>query len=422
MIETPPRSPRQHPIVFAYLGFLFLAVAAAGILLIRRGRDWGFGDWFINYQGGFVRRGLTGEIALQVGRLLHLDPAYIVAVLGIACYATLFYAVWQLALRSSLMRGGMQAKTWWITALLISPVTLAFPVISRTSYRKEILLFALLGALVLWLINRAGLPGQAAPNSSRNDLLLALALSLALPLIILSHEPMVAYFPYVAAALAIAIPSLRRVALILAFPVVLSAAATLAAVTHIGGLETVRRICASLGTPSLDNCSQAVQTLAQTREYALAYTAGFIQRYHYLRQYGIALFLGLIPIVAACIDLRQRRGARRSVNLLLASVCIAFPLSLSLFRYGVDWGRWIQIHMMSLCLLILLIDVLHPAPIKQQISQPARLKPAMTIFFFVYATCWSMPGVKDIPRLGYVSHLQRILHWNGSLTSQDADR
>lgn len=396
-MQTPHSLQRPQKTVFAYLAFLFLALVAAGLLLIRTGRNWGFGDWLINYEGGFVRRGLMGQICLQAGRLVHLDPVYIVAIIGIACYAVLFYSVWQLAALSS--------WSWWVSALLISPVTLAFPVISRTSFRKEILFYAVLASLVLWL--------KRHDQQSPRDLRLSLVLSLALPVLILSHEPLVAYFPYAAAALLIAIQS-RRVAFILAAPILLSGIATAAAITHIGDIEVVRKICASLGDPSLDTCSEAVQTLAQTKQYAAAYTAGFIERYHYLPQYGIAVLLASIPVVAACRDLLRRPGARRAVIILLAAVCCAFPLSIGLFHYGVDWGRWIQMHMMSLCLLVLLIDTLYPS----SEPRPAKLKPAMILFLIVYATCWSMPGVKNIPRFGYLSHLERVLHWNGSLTNQ----
>ena len=34
---------------------------------------WQYIDWIINYQGGFVRRGLTGEFLFQIHNLLNFD-------------------------------------------------------------------------------------------------------------------------------------------------------------------------------------------------------------------------------------------------------------------------------------------------------------------------------------------------------------
>jgi len=393
----------KRTIIHGYIAFLLCALIAAGVLLIKHGRNWGYGDWLINYEGGFVRRGLMGEICLQIAHWLHLDPLYVVAAIGISCYAVLFYCVWRLLTESS--------WNWWVIGLLVCPATLAFPVISRTSFRKEILFFAFLGSLIVWL--------QEHGNDRSKDKWLSLWLCVALPVLILSHEPLVAYFPYVAAALLICIEDVSRVAFILTVPALLSGLAVVEVLTHIGNTMIVRKVCSSLGDQTLSTCSEAVQTLAQTQDEAARYVAGFIERFHYYRQYGIDVALASIPLIGAYRSIVRRPNSRRSLTIVLGAICLSVPLSISLFHYGVDWGRWIQMHMMSLFLLILLIDARREMP---ETSTPpketTRLKPAMACFLFLYATCWSMPGVKDRPHFGYVSHAERLMHWNGSLTSQ----
>ena len=42
---------------------------------------WQYSDWVINYQGGFVRRGLIGEILYQIQKLLLIDLDFIVLTL-----------------------------------------------------------------------------------------------------------------------------------------------------------------------------------------------------------------------------------------------------------------------------------------------------------------------------------------------------
>ena len=50
---------------------------------------WVIGDWLINYAGGFVRRGLMGELPLPAGDAGHIRTeslAYAVQLLAYAAY------------------------------------------------------------------------------------------------------------------------------------------------------------------------------------------------------------------------------------------------------------------------------------------------------------------------------------------------
>ena len=35
--------------------------------------EWQYSDWLINYQGGFIRRGLVGEILFKIYRIFNID-------------------------------------------------------------------------------------------------------------------------------------------------------------------------------------------------------------------------------------------------------------------------------------------------------------------------------------------------------------
>lgn len=49
--------------------------------------SWGMQEFLINYQGGFVRRGLLGEILYQIASITWLDPRYFVVPFCVACCA-----------------------------------------------------------------------------------------------------------------------------------------------------------------------------------------------------------------------------------------------------------------------------------------------------------------------------------------------
>lgn len=396
-------------LVRVYLIALLLALYVTALLMLKGGRNWGFGDWLINYEGGFIRRGLMGEICLLLGRATHSDPIYFVALIGVLCYSVLFSMVWRLLEGSS--------WRWWAAAVLVSPLTLAFPVISRTSFRKEILYYALFSGVLVWLRDWSRKVGSDWVKDRRGDWKLTTLLSVAFPVLVLSHEPLMEYFvPYMTAALLIYLKEPKRVAKILILPALLCAIEIPFVLTHFGSQEAVARVCASIGAPDVSHCSEAVRIVAQTREEALRDVAVFTKKYHYYPHYLFAVTMAMIPFVRAYRELWKQPELQRTLRIVLAAFCVAGVWSWTLFHYGIDWGRWIHMHTMSLCLLLLAVDSLRIKPPVTE-SAPLWRRRAVLGFLVLYAICWSAPGVKDKPVFGYLSLGYRIVHWNGSLTN-----
>lgn len=95
------------------------------------------GDWLINYQGGFVRRGLIGEVLYFISRATGVSPAiYLVALQGII-FSVYFYFSWRLLKeKNDLVKYAF---------LIFSPFLFTFAINSQAGgYRKEILYFAIL--------------------------------------------------------------------------------------------------------------------------------------------------------------------------------------------------------------------------------------------------------------------------------------
>jgi hypothetical protein len=68
-----------------YLILLAFSGIAEAVMKLRRWNDWTAGDWLINYSGGFVRRGLPGELFLLAARALQVPAAFFVFVFELAC-------------------------------------------------------------------------------------------------------------------------------------------------------------------------------------------------------------------------------------------------------------------------------------------------------------------------------------------------
>ena len=370
--------------VRGYILVLFVALAALGVHLAKVGRDWPLGDWQINYHGGFVRRGLAGEILLRAGHILHIDPIYLAVVLAIACYGTLFLTVWKLLDRSS----------WdtWVVLLLVSPATFLFPLLSsRGSYHKEVLYFAALSILILMLARTAKIPGDAV---------IASYLTFASIVLVLSHEPLAIFLPYLAAVLYLFIPDFARLLKIAILPAIGAAVALAFSVTHLGSSSTVEAICSSVGADPQHPCSQLILFLSSTKEGQLALVADNVVRFHYLRNYSILLLVILIPIIMGLRSLYLRADSRQAVNALGLAILISSIGSVQLFRYGQDWGRWINMHVISIMLVMLVIDAVSSKSSAPRVQATFVQRFAIVALVVIYATSWSLPHYGDAPLFG----------------------
>jgi hypothetical protein len=64
--------------------------------------EWLLGEWLINYQGGFVRRGLLGETLLQLSRLLSINVVHLTIIAQIIVFTIFLYSTYFLIKESPL--------------------------------------------------------------------------------------------------------------------------------------------------------------------------------------------------------------------------------------------------------------------------------------------------------------------------------
>jgi hypothetical protein len=170
-----------------------------------------------------------------------------------------------------------------------------------------------------------------------------------------------------------------------------------AALQHPGTPETANKICASLGDPAL--CGGAISYIGLSKEAARAEVIEAARDFHYYRNYCIMLLLSLIPVVGAFFGMWKQ--CRRDLLVVAITCFVSSLMSIQLFLYGTDWGRWIYIHIFSLFLILLLVDSR-----REHRDEPT----AAPWFALPYAICWSMPGYGDNGLFGYISLVGRALH------------
>ena len=367
-----------------YLAFISFVTVCYGLMNWRIRSDWAIGEWLINYQAGFIRRGLTGEVALLVGRALHVSPMTIVVLMQLLLYGLMLYAVWRL----------LEGTDWelWVMALVLSPATLAFQVLDPPAgFRKEEIHLAGLGMLLVLLMH------PRVRNSH-----LVLYLSLVCTAAVLSHEPLICYTPYYFGAVVIGRQSIRRGLSICVLPLLVCAGAAILAVLRPGNFKMAQEICRSIGEKLTDSavgvCGGAIYYLGNNQGFARQELIGFIHYFHYYRVYSVATLLSSIPIVMAIIALSRDRRLRFDLKILAGTIGVAGAGSLVLFLYSTDWGRWIYIHVFSVFLILLFIDYRRRAmPRVEKAVLPTRLSGRRVflggLFLAVYALCWDLPHV-----------------------------
>ena len=400
-MESSVLARRYRIFSAAYLVLILLATAGLGLHATRTLTQWILGDWLINYQGGFVRRGLVGQIIFLLSSWLHLSPLLIAVAVALVAYLLLYWSIWKLMANSS----------WrlWVLAAFISPALLGFAVAARGGFHKDVLFLASL-AVLLVLLMRKDVKGW----------ILAAYIALTCAFCILSHEALFVYLPYVLAALVIGMREIKRAAAIALIPLIFVMASFYAVTTHRGTAQTVAAICSALGKESQRVCGGAVSQLSYTSTSARQETIDITTLYHYYRVYPPLGLLALIPIAMGFADLWKTPTLRRDLKLLAVAAAVSFAMSLTLFYYAQDWGRWIYIHLFSLFLILLFLDDRRQSDIRTAVPlgiSGGKTRIALVgALLFIYATCWNLPNYSGTPVLGYLGLANRVVRTH-SLTA-----
>ena len=107
-----------------------------------------FTDWIINYEGGYIRRGLLGEISINLSKAFNLNIKYIFFILHFFNYFffhILFYAYFK-----------NFSKNYIFYFLCFSPLVFLYPIATFEAFsRKEIfyITFFLLSCFISLKIN-----------------------------------------------------------------------------------------------------------------------------------------------------------------------------------------------------------------------------------------------------------------------------
>ena len=350
------------------LGFIAIYVQPNGYRLL---------DWLINYEGGFVRRGLIGQIAAELYSIAGIAPTHTVFAFQIGAYAIFLLFSYKLLAR-------IEDRAPFVL-LIYSPFLFAFQIADITSgFRKEILLFPLLAPLAYIFANEQ--------DDRRRYLALCAALALY-PLLILSHEMLAFYFPYVLFFAGLVRLDRKRLALLAILAALSVTAAGLSALFK-GDAENVVKICASLNrmlpnASVLEGCTvknNAIRWLIEDVTTGFEGMKGFLPQM--LGSIGPAtLLIGLAFWPLAKL---RNRWIERELRLLLLAAAVAGVTSLVLFLFAADWGRFIYVHVVAVSLILMALTV-RAGPERNGQEVAVSREPAIPVWaVVVYFLSWNL--------------------------------
>ncbi len=103
-----------------------------------------FTDWLINYEGGFVRRGLLGQIVFELSIFLNIQVKYIILFFQIIIYFIYFILFYQALIK-------IKINFFWLL-LIFSPILFLYPLTELEALgRKDIFVISLF--LIFSIIN-----------------------------------------------------------------------------------------------------------------------------------------------------------------------------------------------------------------------------------------------------------------------------
>lgn len=304
---------------------------------------WRIGDWLINYQGGFVRRGLLGEILFHISNLTTINNVVLTVALQLILYLVFFISVFQLLKSSSFSVVNFM--------LVFSPAFLVFTIYNPLgSFRKEIIWFAFFSALCnILLSNKKSIP-----------IGFFVGIGVSASILVLSHEMLVAFLPYLVCATIVHdrdVTSNTRKLILALIP-----AGVIAGILLIfgkGSPQVVVEICDSLKGIAPSECltEGAISSLAQSTQSAHAMVLSRIDS-SVIAIYLITTLLGLLPLLLFFLSSKFANFFSRKVIRIwfLFFIVSSLLCSLPLFWVAVDYGRFIYIHIVSLSLLTFMIN------------------------------------------------------------------
>ena len=361
------------------ISFAFLFQAGKFYTFYLEYSPWQYGDWLINYQGGFIRRGLIGELFYSIYKLTNIKLDLIIFTSVI-----LFYLLFSLILIKS-SRYFVKSKLDYL--LFLSPGFFLYPVMnSEIIGRKDIILVLVVGIFVFF------------KDIFRKNLNYIIVI-LSIIFLTLSHSGFLFYSQYLIAIYFFSQIKINKKIENWKFAVYVVLILGLGILVNLfpGNETQVIKICNSVSSFSQDNCTNSGQ---------IGWLINNMSNYLYEKiEFGLFTLINqfIIYLISFCFIFiflfKKIQNSKFIISFKniknlkpLKLFIILILISLPIFILGRDWGRYIYLsYSCSIFLYIFLLK--NNLIVLNRLNTPKFFKKKIIFLFFVfiYSFFWSVP-------------------------------
>lgn len=359
--------------IYLFTYFLILLCFSYFFLFIKHevGNDSTISEWFINYEGGFTKRGMIGQLAIELSRYFQTNLRWIIFLLQSFTVTIYFLLLFNLLKKLRFDRV--------IILSIFTPIFILYPVAEiEVLARKEIIVFSFF--LFYFLI-------------PRENIFKILSLSIFLVLATLVWEPIIFFFPlfllFEIIENNIEKFDIKFLKIILSFIPSLMVALIII-LDPLTDMEH-KKMAFVLKNEFDQNCYMSCGLL-KTKSSIFQQFQGNFGRYslEVFVRYFLIIVIGFYPLITLFNNSSLRNNKLLLFNYFKKPIYIFYVACLPiilLFAMGFDWGRWVNISYVILAiiyfqLLIMNFFVLDFKKLRKNFLY--QIKGKIFIIFFIF--------------------------------------
>ena len=372
-------SNKQKNYLLLYIVTLFFFSVAFLYIKHEVGNDSTISEWFINYSGGFTKRGIIGQISIFFSELFDTRLRYTIFIFQ-AVIVTIYFIIFFINIRKQFL------ERYFLLALF-TPIFLLYPIAEiEVLARKEVFIF------IIFIIY------SLVPNQKTN--LIILSKITLLPLSVLIWEPIVFFLPFFIffdlinprfkwkinncfKELLLYLPTLLIVCYFIFSPMSNAQHAQMEFTLK----NDFNEICYM-------SCNRLLSVSTIYDQFK-----GNLDRYSFVVffRYFLIILIGFGPLFILAFNSSFKNNQLilfgRFKNLLSPILLCLSPVIL-LFAMGYDWGRWVNIsYVFSILFYLYLYKnneiILNKNFLDNRFLNFLKYKKVFIVFFIIYCFGWN---------------------------------
>lgn len=293
------------------------------------GSDTSISEWLINYQGGFTRRGLGGEINIFFAELFSIplrDTIFLLQSLGHSVYL-IFLFLYVRSLNLNIIQ----------VFALFSPLFILYPLAELEALgRKEIFIFLFYVSFLFF------------SNKQFNPRVLNLITFIFFPILCLIWEQIILFAPFFAVVLINKNKYSSFQEILIKLPIIFSSSIFVIIIIFLFPLSKQghTEMCSYLMNQFGERCYMSAELLIKNTVYFdtlyIHERANFFPEYF---RYIMIFLIGFLPLHLSLYKnkfILKQNFVTKYFSPLSLFIYLYIPIIL-LFLFGHDWGRWMNI-------------------------------------------------------------------------------